>query len=105
MIHNKIIKIPFGLDSQLVVRVTPFSLGVSFFILEEINTHKYRRSLSTYHSGYKRRTTHRVSSTVATHPDGTLKNMDRKKILHYRQLYVEKTDPIIFLTVTVNTSG
>jgi hypothetical protein len=25
----------------------------------------------------------------------------RKKILHYRQIYVDKTDPIIFMTVSV----
>jgi hypothetical protein len=35
------------------------------------------------------------------HPDGTLKNAVRKNILHYRQLYADKPDPIIFLPVTV----
>ena len=37
-----------------------------------------------------------------------LKNTVRKKILHYRQLYVTFNsilDPIVFMTVTVNTSG
>lgn len=29
----------------------------------------------------------------------------RKKIIHYRQFYEYKPDPIIFLSVTVNTSG
>jgi hypothetical protein len=47
---------------------------------------------------------HRLSSNDAPHPDDPLKNAARKKILHYRQLYADKTDPIIFLPVTVNTS-
>jgi len=44
--------------------------------------------------------THRVSST-----DGDLKNTVRKEIRHYRHLYVDKSDPVIFLSVTVNTWG
>jgi len=48
---------------------------------------------------------HRLSSNDTPHPDDPLKNAARKKILHYRQLYADKTDPIIFLPVTVNTSG
>ncbi len=39
---------------------------------------------------------HRVSSNDAPHPDDAVKNAVRKKILHYRQVYVDKTDPIIF---------
>jgi hypothetical protein len=50
-------------------------------------------------------TTHRESSNDVPPPDDDLKNVVRKKILHYCQVYVDKTDPIIFLTVTVNTSG
>jgi hypothetical protein len=42
--------------------------------------------------------THRVSST-----DGDLKNMVRKEIRHYRHLDTDKPDPVIFLSVTVNT--
>ena len=49
--------------------------------------------------------THRVSTTGPPHPDGALKNATRKKILQYRQIYVDKPDPIIFFTVVVNTSG
>ncbi len=30
--------------------------------------------------------------------------MARKKILHYRQLYVDRTDPIAFMPVAVDTS-
>ncbi len=49
--------------------------------------------------------THRVSSTGAPQPDGVLRNVVIKKIRHYRHLYEDKTDPVIFLTVTMNTSG
>ena len=49
--------------------------------------------------------THRVSSTGTPQSDGALKNASSKKIHHYRQLYVDKTDPVIFLFVVVNTSG
>jgi len=39
---------------------------------------------------------HRVSSTVtgAPQPDGVLNNVVRIKIRHYRQLYVDRSDPI-----------
>ena len=37
--------------------------------------------------------------------DGTLNNTVRKKIRHYRQIYVDSPDPIVFLTVVVRTSG
>ena len=49
--------------------------------------------------------THRVSSTGAPQPDGALNNAARIKIRHYRQLYADKPDPIIFLPVVVNTAG
>ena len=49
--------------------------------------------------------THRVSSTGVSHPDGVLNNEVRIKIRDYRQLYEKKPDPIIFLPITVNTSG
>jgi hypothetical protein len=45
------------------------------------------------------------SSTVAPHPDGTLKNTVRIKIRHYRHLYGDRPDPIVFLPVAVRTSG
>ena len=48
--------------------------------------------------------THKVSSTGAPQPDGALKNAASKKIRHYRQLYADKPDPVIFLPVAVNTS-
>ena len=37
-------------------------------------------------------------------PDGVLKVVDRKKIIHYRQLYIDRPEPIVFMPVTVDTS-
>jgi hypothetical protein len=37
--------------------------------------------------------------------DGTLMEVSRKKILHYRQLYINRPDPIAFLPVVVDTTG
>ena len=37
-------------------------------------------------------------------PDGVIKVVTRKKILHYRQLYVDRPDPIAFMPVAVDTS-
>ncbi len=48
---------------------------------------------------------HRVSSTGTPHPDGTLNKVTRMKIRHYPQIYVDRSEPIVFLTITVNTSG
>jgi hypothetical protein len=49
--------------------------------------------------------THRVSSTGAPHPDGTLNKATRMKIRHDRQIHVDSPDPIVFLTISVSTSG
>jgi hypothetical protein len=38
-------------------------------------------------------------------PDGTLKVVARKKIIHYPQLYIDRPDPIAFMPVAVDTSG
>jgi hypothetical protein len=43
--------------------------------------------------------THRVSSNGDPHPDGVFNNEDRIKIRHYRQIYVDRPDPIVFLPV------
>ena len=40
----------------------------------------------------------------APEPDGAIKAVARKKILHYRQLYVDHPDPIAFMPVAVETS-
>ncbi len=37
--------------------------------------------------------------------DGPLREVDRKKILHYRQLYINHPDPIAFLPTVVDTTG
>ncbi len=41
----------------------------------------------------------------APEPDGTLKVVPREKILHYRQLYIDRPEPIAFMPVAVDTSG
>ena len=37
--------------------------------------------------------------------DGTLNKAARMKIRHYRQIYADRPDPIVFLPITVSTSG
>jgi hypothetical protein len=37
--------------------------------------------------------------------DGTLREVSRKKILHYHQLYINRPDPIGFLPDVVDTTG
>jgi hypothetical protein len=46
-----------------------------------------------------------VSSTGAPQSDGVLNKTDRMKIRHYRQIYTDRPDPIVFLSVSVSTSG
>ena len=38
-------------------------------------------------------------------PDGALREAARTKIRHYRQLYINRPDPIAFMPVAVDTSG
>ena len=66
----------------------------------------------TIHDRYERTTqrtngtlTHRVSSTGTPQPDGVLNNTSRIKVRFYRQLYTDRSDPIVFLQVTVSTLG
>ena len=49
--------------------------------------------------------TNRVSSTGAPLPDGALNKTGRMKIRHYRQIYADRSDPIVFLPIVVSTSG
>jgi hypothetical protein len=44
-------------------------------------------------------------SDGAPEPDGALRVVTRKKILHDRQLYINRPDPITFLPVAVDTTG
>jgi hypothetical protein len=37
--------------------------------------------------------------------DGVLREVTRKKILHYHQLYINRPDPIVFLPAVVDTTG
>ena len=48
--------------------------------------------------------THTRRSDGAPEPDGALKAVARAKIIHYRQLYLNRPDPIAFMTVSVDTS-
>ena len=41
--------------------------------------------------------THTRRSDGAPDPDGALREVARKKILHYRQLYVDRPEPITFI--------
>ena len=43
-------------------------------------------------------------SDGAPEPDGALRVVSRKKILHYHQLYLDRPDPIAFMPVAVDTS-
>ena len=44
-------------------------------------------------------------SDGAPEPDGPWREEARTKIRHYRQLYINRPDPIAFLPVAVDTSG
>ena len=48
--------------------------------------------------------THTRRSDGAAEPDGVLKVMSRDKIIHCRQVYLNRPDPIVFMTLTVDTS-
>jgi hypothetical protein len=41
----------------------------------------------------------------APQPDGALNKETKMKIRHYRQIYADRPDPIVFLPITVSTSG
>ena len=49
--------------------------------------------------------THTTRSDGAHDPAGALREVFRKKIHHYRQMYIDYPDPIAFMSVTVDTSG
>jgi len=48
--------------------------------------------------------THSRHSDGDPEPDGALRVVTRKKILHYRQLYIDHPEPIVFMPVAVDTS-
>jgi hypothetical protein len=43
-------------------------------------------------------------SDGAPEPDGSLKIVARKKIIHYRRLHIDRPEPITFMSVAVDTS-
>ena len=49
--------------------------------------------------------THTRRSDGVPEPDGALREVARTKIRHYRQLYVNRPDPIAFMPLAVDTSG
>ena len=49
--------------------------------------------------------THKRRTDGAPEPDGALKTVARAKIRHYRELYINRPDPIAFIPVDVDTSG
>jgi hypothetical protein len=48
--------------------------------------------------------THTRRTDSAPEPDGALKTVARAKIRHYRQVYLNRPDPIAFMPVVVDTS-
>ena len=48
--------------------------------------------------------THTRRTDGADESDGALKSVTRAKIHHYRQVYLNRPDPITFMSVTVDTS-
>jgi len=48
--------------------------------------------------------THTRSSDFVPEPYGPLETVVRTKIIHYRQIYLNRPDPIAFIPVTVDTS-
>ena len=57
----------------------------------------WKITLASYRTDIRR-------SDGAAEPDGTLRVVTRKKILHYRHLYLDRPDPIVFMSVAVDTS-
>ncbi len=47
--------------------------------------------------------THARRSDGAPELDGALQKVGRDKVRHYRQIYLDKPNPIVFMSVTVNT--
>ncbi len=49
--------------------------------------------------------THTRRTDGAPEPDGVLRTVVRAKIRHYRQLYMNRPEPIAFMSVVVDTTG
>jgi hypothetical protein len=64
------------------------------------HTHFMQLQINTHFNG---QLTNTSRSDGAPEPDGVIKVGDRKKIIHYRQLYVDRPDPMGFMPVAVDT--
>jgi hypothetical protein len=71
-------------------------------ILDFTLTHKRYGSSHVHTTG---QVTNTRSSDDAPESDGSLQVVDRKMILHYLQWYINRPDPIAFLSVVVDTTG
>jgi len=49
--------------------------------------------------------THTRQSDSDPNPDAGPMTVVRSKIFHYRRIYLDRPDPIVFMSLTVNTSG
>ncbi len=78
-------------------------------ILDFTLTHTRYDSSHVYTTGPLTNTTGPLTNTRcsdgAPELDGALREVTRKKILHYRQLYINRPDPIVFLPAAVDTTG
>jgi hypothetical protein len=71
-------------------------------ILDFMMTHpRYGRS----HVNPTGQLTNTRRSDGTPEPDGVIKKVTRKKITHYRQMYIDRPDPIAFMPIAVDTSG
>jgi hypothetical protein len=71
-------------------------------ILDFTMTHpRYGRSLLNLNG----QLTNTRRSDGAPEPDGAIKVVARKKMIHYRQLYMDRPEPIAFMPAAVDTSG
>jgi hypothetical protein len=87
------VNFPHGEDDRLPPRT---------LVMDVTMTHDHYGRTTQYTNGAL---THRVSSTGAPQPDGALNKPARMKIRHYRQIYTDRPDPIVFLSIVVSTSG
>jgi hypothetical protein len=75
--------------------------------LQQFSPRLVRRSVADIQSQVHDFTGARLArrSDGAPELDGALREVSRKKILHYHQLYINRPDPISFLPAAVDTTG
>ncbi len=89
-------------DYVILPRGEDDSLPPRTFVMDVTMTHD-RYGRTTQHTNGT--LTHRVFSTGSPQSDGALNKATRMKIRHYRQIYADRPDPIVFLPITIRTSG